>query len=219
MAEPNPQRSGELDAAMIARSPIDAAQPTVIVDGWQVSDRRSTAALTIADVSALAKMQVKMPVADATALGMAFGRATHTAYGTLTIGSGPGEWLIIGRRDGVARHCEVLAESGIAAASTIDLTHGRALFRLTGDRLVDLMAKVCAIDLDATIRPNGTALRTSVASVATDIIRDDLVSGIPSMLLHCERSSGHYLFEALLDAGDEFDIDVTGFTDPLTALE
>jgi hypothetical protein len=29
--------------------------------------------------------------------------------------------------------------------------------------------------------------------------------------LHCERSSGQYLFDALIDAGDEFGTEVEGF--------
>jgi len=30
-------------------------------------------------------------------------------------------------------------------------------------------------------------------------------------LLHCERSSGQFLFDALCDAGAEFEIDVDGY--------
>src|SRR5215213_4197909 len=33
-------------------------------------------------------------------------------------------------------------------------------------------------------------------------------------ILHCERSSGQYLFDALIDAGDEFGKEVDGFVDP-----
>jgi glycine cleavage system aminomethyltransferase T len=54
-------------------------------------------------------------------------------------------------------------------------------------------------------------LRTSVAEVATDVVRDDVRStGERSYLLHCERSSGQYLFDALLDAGREFGVQVDG---------
>jgi glycine cleavage system aminomethyltransferase T len=52
-----------------------------------------------------------------------------------------------------------------------------------------------------------------VAKLVTDVIRDDQ-AGARSYLLHCERSSGQYLFDALLDAGEEFGIDVAGFTFP-----
>ena len=36
----------------------------------------------------------------------------------------------------------------------------------------------------------------------------------PSYLMHCERSSGQYLFDALLDAGADLGIDVDGFRSP-----
>ena len=48
-----------------------------------------------------------------------------------------------------------------------------------------------------------------MAGVATDVVRDD-VAGTRSYLLHCERSSGQYLFDSLLDSGAEFDVDVDG---------
>jgi glycine cleavage system aminomethyltransferase T len=52
-----------------------------------------------------------------------------------------------------------------------------------------------------------------VARLVTDVVRDD-IDGARSYLLHCETSSGRYLFEALLDAGGEFGIDVDGFSEP-----
>ncbi len=54
-----------------------------------------------------------------------------------------------------------------------------------------------------------------VRDVATDVIRDDVRSldaTERSYLLHCERSSGQYLFDAVLDAGREFGIQVDGFS-------
>ena len=59
--------------------------------------------------------------------------------------------------------------------------------------------------------PDGAAFRSSVAKVVTDVVRDD-EDGSPSYLLHCERSYGQYLFDALLDAGDEFGVEISGFT-------
>ena len=76
-----------------------------------------------------------------------------------------------------------------------------------------MLAKVCGIDWSDGITPDGAAFRTSVAALATDVIRDD-VGGIPSYLLHCERSSGQYLFDALLAAGAEFGVEIDGFEPP-----
>ena len=72
------------------------------------------------------------------------------------------------------------------------------------------MAKLCPIDLSDRMCPNGAAFRASVANVVTDVLRDD-ADGISSYVLHCERSSGQFLFDAVLDAGAEFGIDVEGF--------
>src|SRR5438094_336608 len=76
-----------------------------------------------------------------------------------------------------------------------------------------VLARLCGVDLGDDITPDGAALRTSVAAVATDVIRDDAAAGGsenhhdndtnsdangdatgggPSYLLHCERSSGQY---------------------------
>jgi glycine cleavage system aminomethyltransferase T len=49
--------------------------------------------------------------------------------------------------------------------------------------------------------------------VATDVFRDD-VAGVRSYLLHCERSSGRYLFDALVSVGHDFGIEVDGFRAP-----
>jgi glycine cleavage system aminomethyltransferase T len=48
-----------------------------------------------------------------------------------------------------------------------------------------------------------------VANLVTDVVRVDR-DGLPSYLLHCERSSGQYLFDTLLDAGREFGIEIDG---------
>jgi len=101
--------------------------------------------------------------------------------------------------------------------SMTDLTHGRALVRVTGPDAAGLLARLCGTDLEDDMAPDGAALRSGVAGVATDIIRDDTMidgAGVPSYLLHCERSSGQYLFGALVSAGEELGIGVDGFRLP-----
>jgi heterotetrameric sarcosine oxidase gamma subunit len=106
----------------------------------------------------------------------------------------------------VRARLESETQSCDAFASVVDLTHGRALVQLAGPRSADLLSKVCGIDFSDDVTPNGSALRTSVARLVTDVIRDDQ-DGVPGYLLHCERSSGRYLAEALVDAGTEFGIE------------
>jgi sarcosine oxidase, subunit gamma len=208
-------------SAPLARSPIAPPPPVVVLAGWEVSGRRAVGAgLTITDWTPLAKVQLRAPVAGqvATAIGVPFGRAARDQAGTLVVGSGPGEWLLLAA-PGQAAELQASLKSIAADASgehvtCVDLTHGRALMRLTGARGVAVLARICGIDLSDEITPNGAAFRSSVASVATDIIRDD-VSGARSYLLHCERSSGDYLFGALLRAGADFGIEIDGFRVPL----
>lgn len=206
---------GQIAQGLVARSPVRPAEPVVLA-GWEVTGRASAADLTLTDVTPLAKVLVRAPADGAAArlLGVPFGRAATDSAGDLVTGSGPGEWLVLGPAGGQAALLRRLTElTGPAAAqelvTVLDLTHARALLRLTGPATAGVLAKVCAINLADEVTPDGTAFRSSVARVVTDVVRDD--RGAPSYLLHCERSYGQYLFDALLDAGAEFGIDTDGF--------
>jgi len=223
----------------VARSPVAPAAPVVVMDGWEVSGRRSTAPLRLVDCTPLAKVLVRAdpdgPVARH--LGVGHGRSRRDRHGTLVVGSGPDEWLLLappGTESEVAERVRAVAaraatgEHDPGLVSVVELfTHGRALMRLTGADAPHLLAKVCSVDFADRVTPDGTAFRSSVAKVATDVVRDDRPgapqatppgapqassSGTRSYLLHCERSSGQYLFDAILDAGREFGIEPDGFT-------
>jgi heterotetrameric sarcosine oxidase gamma subunit len=206
--------------APVARSPVRVADPVEIRGGWAVSAARSTAALRLADRTPLAKVLVRAapdgPVAAR--LGVPNGRAARDAHGTLVVGSGPGDWLLIGAPGSAAEMAGRVQARPVEAdaaglVSVLDYTHGRALMRLSGPAAGETLAKLCPIDLADRTTPDGTAFRSSVARLATDVVRDD-VAGTRSYLVHCERSSGQYLFDALLDAGDEFGIEPDGFDYP-----
>lgn len=197
-------------APPVARSPITVPGARSVVAGWEVSTRRSAAALRLADASPLSKVGVR---ADADG---AFARAVDVPVlrsrregDVLVIGSGPGEWLLVGAA-GTAVQLTERARSlaGGNRMTSVDLTHGRALMRLTGQDAARTLSKVCAVDLFDGVTPDGTAFRTSVAKIATDVVRND--TGEASYLLHCERSSGQYLFDCLLDAGREFGVELAG---------
>ena len=144
-------------------------------------------------------------------LGIPFGCTARDEHGTLVVGSGPGEWLLLappGASAAVAGRVKEVPDDELV--SVFDATHGRALMRITGARAPELLAKVCGVDLSEEVTPDGAAFRSSVAKLVTDVVRDDR-EGERSYLLHCERSSGQYLFDALIDAGEEFGIEVEGF--------
>jgi heterotetrameric sarcosine oxidase gamma subunit len=214
--------SSRTSAEPVARSPIAPAPPVVVKAGWEVSGRRASAgagALTLTDCTPLTKVQLRAPVDGEVAawLGVPFGRAARDPSGTLVVGSGPGEWLLLaapGRAGALEPTLEKTAARAPGETVTwVNLTHGRALVRLGGSSAASVLAKVCGIDLSDDVTPDGAALRTAVAALATDVVRDDR-DGTPSYLLHCERSSGQYLFGALLRAGAEFGIEIDGFEPP-----
>lgn len=200
----------------VARSPIVGVPPHTVVDDWLVPLRTSAAALQIIDYTALAKVLIRAEpgVQAVSAFGVPFGRARRRDDGWLIVGSGPGEWVLVGPPD-AAPDLIRDAESALSSAfvSVVDISHGRALVRLTGPEAAQVLAKLCAIDFSDPTTPNGSALRSAVAEVVTDIVRDDQ-RDVGSYLLHCERSFGQFLFDALLDAGEEFGIDVAGFELP-----
>jgi heterotetrameric sarcosine oxidase gamma subunit len=213
----------EIRREPVARSPIAPVSPVVVKAGWEVSGRRAIAAgagaLTLTDCTPLTKVQLRAPVDGevAASLGVPFGRAARDPDGTLVVGSGPGEWLLLAA-PGQAGALEPALEKAAAQASGesvtwVNLTHGRALVRLDGPAAASVLAKVCGIDLSDDVTPDGAAFRTAVAALATDVVRDDR-GGAPSYLLHCERSSGQYLFGVLLRAGAEFGIEIGSFELP-----
>jgi sarcosine oxidase subunit alpha len=200
--------------APVARSPIGQEGTVVSVADWQVSARHSEGSLTLADLTPLAKIGIRSSHDGAlmSTLGTGFGRATLGSDGNLVVGSGPGEWLVLGdpgSQDKLLTKCQRLSTECGEFASVVDLTHGRAMLRIAGERSVELLAKVCAIDLGDDFVPDGAAFRTSVAKLVTDVVRVDR-DGVRSYFLHCERSSGQFLFDALLDAGNEFGIEIDG---------
>lgn len=207
------------DVTIIARSPIAPPAPVRVEAGWEVSGCRSDAALTITDCTPLTKVHVRAPWngAMAKALGVPFGLAARE-NGWLVVGSGPGEWLVLAPPRTAEHVAGRLTETAAGSApeefvSVIDLTHGRALVRVTGEDAPDLLALLCGVDLDGDMTPDGAAFRSGLAGVATDVIRDDR-DGTRSYLLHCERSSGQYLFDSLVGAGESLGIGVDGFTAP-----
>ena len=197
----------------VARSPIAPADPIETVAGWEVSSVRSESALRIADLTPLAKVGVRADSEGnlAAELRVPLGEARRGPDNSLVVGSGPGEWLLLSAPGSAPAVLDrIQRRVGEEFASVLDLTHAGALIRLTGDAAADLLAKLCAIDLSDDMTPNGSALRTFVARLVTDLIRED-ENGVRSYWLHCEWSSGQYLFDALLDAGKEFGIAVDGF--------
>lgn len=160
--------------------------------------------LTLTDESSTTKLIVRAADdSDAAAqLGVGFG-SSRVAGNVHIWGQRPTEWLLVGGGEDVATFAGSLDQSG--HVSLIDHTHSRALFRLQGAPSTDLLEKVCGLDWGDAMTPDGAVTSASVAKVGCDIARHDQ-DGVASYRIACDRSFAQYLFDALLDAGEEFGI-------------
>lgn len=164
------------------------------------------AELTVTNCSSMAKVLIHADPSSAMAerLAVPFGRSRRDDDGTLMLRVRPAQWLLFaesGLADELVEQWEAVADHTGEFVSVIDVTSGRTLLRLTGTSSPALLAKICALDLATA--PDGSALRSSVAKVNAEIVRDD-AGGQRSYLLACERSYGRFLTEAINDAGEEF---------------
>ena len=106
----------------------------------------------------------------------------------LTFSVAPGEWIGVGMED--------------RPPDAIDITHVRAMFRLTGGGAREVLERLCALDLSEPMTPNRAAARTLVADVATELIRDD-VDDEPSYLLLISRSFARHVWDRLVAVGND----------------
>ncbi|HXY42856.1 MAG TPA: sarcosine oxidase subunit gamma family protein [Acidimicrobiales bacterium] len=201
----------------VARSPITQLAPVKSHQGWEVSGARSDGPLRLADLTPLTKLLVRSAreTAAGRRLDCPFGSTRRDADGSLVIGAGPFEWLVLspaGSRAQVASDLEAPAQEGGDGEllSVIDMTHGSIVLRLSGTDSHRVLEKVCAIDFAEGVTPNGSCFRSSVARLRCTVARDDL-GGERSYLIESDRSSGQYLFDALRDVGAEFSIEVDGY--------
>ena len=187
----------------MAESPVFESP---VVGSYELAD----GPLMLIDASPTAKWLVRGPADGAVAdrLGAPFGSSRVTEGGALVLGSRPGEWIVVGAADAVA---EVVAGlDGLDSSeftTALDWTHGRALFRVAGADAPRMLEKVCSLDWSDPMTPDGAVASASVAKVTCDIARND-ADATPSYLIFCDRSFGQYLFDALIDAGDEFGLSV-----------
>jgi sarcosine oxidase gamma subunit len=130
---------------------------------------------------------------DETGVSLARCFASGVQPGTTTRRGTILEWSVSPGESTVTRHSE--------APSEVDLTHVRAVFRLSGRNARIVLSRICALDLDDDMFPSSAAARTPIAGVATELVRDD-IDGLPSYMLLPSRSFGNYLWEVLVDAGE-----------------
>lgn len=197
---------------IIARSPIAITLPITTVGDWEVSGCTTDAPLRIVDVTAAAKYRVvASPRSAAAALLSCRFQTSRREGSTMIVGIGADEWLVVvpaGEVSSVVVGLSVLPEDDLSVL--LDVTHAGVFMRITGDRSVDVLTRMCAMDFSDAKFPNGATFRSSLARVVCDVIRDDILEE-HSYLIHGDRSSGQYLFNSFLNVGAQFSIAVAGY--------
>ena len=178
------------------KSPVDVG-PLTSPDG----------SVTVADAASATKVQVRAgaDTAAAAALGVSYGRSERRPDGALVCGTRPDEWTIYGAAGQTAAISATVPTDGFV--TVIDITHGRAMLRISGSNATSALGKICNLDLGDELTPNGAVFSASVGNVGCDLVRDDK-SGQPSFLIGCERSFGRFLFIAVADACTEFGLEI-----------
>ncbi|GAA5002273.1 sarcosine oxidase [Acinetobacter puyangensis] len=84
-----------------------------------------------------------------------------------------------------------------------------AWFQISGRCIVDVMAKLCGVDLSHSVFSTGQVAQTSVARINAIIINVSSPD-LAKFNILCDRASAVYLWQVLLDAIAEFDGQVIG---------
>ena len=110
-----------------------------------------------------------------------------------------------GTASAVQSRLEAVTQPAAASACIhlTDVTSSFTAMQVAGPRSPDLLRKLTALDLRPAQFSDLSCAQGSLANVHTLIIRADMQTHL-SYQVYCGREFGEYLWEALLDAGQEF---------------
>jgi len=112
---------------------------------------------------------------------------------------GPDEWLLVG-----AAHTPIDERLPIEHGFLTDVSHGRASWRISGPRALDLLTKGCSLDLHTRVFAIESCAQTALAHVGVLLHRRD----IATFELYCARSYAQHLWHWLTEAAAEFGYEV-----------
>ena len=197
--------------------------------GWLIPDVYTNAeseskalqeSVGLADISAWGKLTLK-GVAAGAVVSASLGESPddvgavieikprHILVAQLT----PDEFLILtspGEEKEIAASLEAEIATQDAIVSIVDQTSGLVGFSISGPESTEVMRKLCALSFNAIDFPNLHIAQSSFAKVRATIFRYD--RGVfPRFELFADRSYSEYLWDAILDAGMEFDLQPVGW--------
>jgi heterotetrameric sarcosine oxidase gamma subunit len=113
---------------------------------------------------------------------------------------GPGIWQVAGHEHAVP-DAAVLRAAMAGVATVVDLSHARTALQVSGPAAARTLAKYCGLDLEGVRFPTGSVTNTRFGHIGMTLARID---DVPSFELLVFRGYAEFVFEALVEAGEEF---------------
>lgn len=128
---------------------------------------------------------------------------TVTENGHSVLWLGPAKWLIVGNSRSVSQLAQRL-QARLAGFTfhLADVSDARVGIEVSGQHALDLLARVCALDLDVSSFGPGCCAQSQLARIPLLLHQVDRQ---PAFHLYVDRSLAHYAWDWLTDAA-------TGFT-------
>lgn len=130
--------------------------------------------------------------------GASVREALRSVEGAKLHDCGPGEWLVVSATSGAAVVENLLI--GIAGASVVDQSDGRALLEISGPSVRKILAKCVAVDLHPDVFSIGASTNALCCHVAVNLARTD----DDTFEILAPRSFAGSLFEEIMEMGREF---------------
>jgi heterotetrameric sarcosine oxidase gamma subunit len=115
------------------------------------------------------------------------------------------EFYLFGKLAGADLPTAVALDAPDQRVQATDLTHGKAILKLSGSPAAEALSKICGLDFHPSAFANLQAKQTSAAKIKTLIARCD-ENDVPTYYLHVDRPLGQYFWDIVWDAGQEFGV-------------
>jgi len=119
------------------------------------------------------------------------------------IGYGPGQWLVVSETLENEALAEDLATRLTGFASISDQSGGRAVLRVSGPRVRDVLAKGLGIDLDPRVFPAGSAVTSTVSHMGVQLWHGEADSYDIAIFRSVSASFWHWLTASAAEYGYE----------------
>ena len=120
------------------------------------------------------------------------------------------EYLVLCNPADLPQLTETLGKAVQGCAHALDRTSGLAGLRLTGPKSGRMLGKLSEFDCSPASFADLSCAQTKCAGIRCTLVRSDL-GRLPSYDLYCPREFGEYVWDAVLEAGEEYGAAAAGF--------